>query len=124
MIIGCDSNFIQTYVMKDDRENPDKTIFHYRLPSLAVQHKVMNKLNPEELNIPFESLDEVILDCLVKVDNYKIKKGDEIVDVAYNDKMPIEQRKKILETLPIKYRAELGAEILNSMNLQENEEKN
>lgn len=110
--------------MKDDRNNPDKTVFHYKLPTLGLQHKLMSNINLENLNIPLSLLDEVILECLVKIENYKIKRGNEIVDVAYHEKLPLEQRKKVLETIPIKYRAELGAEILNSMNLQESEEKN
>jgi len=127
MIFGYDNNFTKKFVLKDDKNNPEseQTVFHYKLPSLALQHTLFDEINVEKTsNVSMKIMDDTILECLVKIENYKVKKDNQIIDVIYNEKTSIEEKKKILETIPIKYRAEIGAEIFNSMNPTPEQEKN
>ena len=124
MLIVKNPQLIKSYILEDDKDNENPTKFYYKLPSLALQHNLFAEIT-DKVNIGLDKVDALLLACLVKIENLKMEdENGNLVDIIYNEKTSEQQKKKILEALPIQYRSELAGVIFNEMSLNKEEEKN
>ena len=130
MIVLSQAGIICTYTLKEDQTDP-KTVFHYRLPTLAAQQRIYRDLDitkmdkDGEVDFPIspEKLDELLFDCLVKIENCSAPDGTlETIDVAAlkTDGMKAD----VLARMTINHRMELAGEILKKMMLSKDTKKN
>lgn len=117
-ITGINAKARRRYTLKEDTaDNP--TVFVFILPSLDMQQNMFSQVGTNN-NLSLKLIDDLLISCLVEVDNLKFDSGDGLI-VALDWK---KDREQVLSSLTIAQRSEIAGHILMVMSGNQEFEKN
>ena len=115
-IIGINAKAKRTYTLKEDTSDP-RTVFHYTLPTLAMQHDLFSRVGDERARLKL--VDDVLRQCLCGVENLQVTGGEGPIALEWSA-----GKDTVLAALTVAQRVEISDAIIAEMQGGKELEKN